>query len=193
MKTSFLFLAVWALSANSLASDVAMPASSAADTGVTICYNYGCYIHARVEFTPAQLDYLARMFAGVGDAATERKVLGRAIGRMYYFAGDTTPIWHDHGLNFFDDGVNGKMDCIDHSHNTDEFLHLLDRRGLLRYHDVRSKVRRMAFLVAEHWTARVADKTNGAEYAVDSWYFDPGEPAAVMPIADWYRRKDPRG
>jgi hypothetical protein len=192
VKTSVLLLAAWTLAANALASDIAMPASTPADTGVTICYNYGCYIRTRVEFTPAQLDYLVSMFAGVGDAAAERKVLGRAVGRMYYFAGESTPIWHDHGLNFFDDGVNGKMDCIDHSHNTDEFLNLLARRGLLHYHDIRSRVKRSLF-IAEHWTARIADKANGTEYAVDSWYFDPGEPAAVMPLADWYRHKDPRG
>jgi hypothetical protein len=186
-------MAAWAASANALASDTAMPASGAADNGVTICYNYGCYSRARVEFTSVQLDYLARMFAGVGDPAAERNVIARAIGRMYFFAGDTTPIWHDHGLNFYDDGVNGKMDCLDHSHNTDEFLQLLARRGLLRYHDIRTRVRRRWFVFADHWTARIADKANGAEYAVDSWYFDPGEPASVMPIADWYRHKDPRG
>jgi hypothetical protein len=192
VKTAVIALAGLGLCVNALASDIAMPASSAADTGVTICYNYGCYVRTRVEFTGAQLDYLAHLFAGVGDAAAERKVLGRAIGRMYYFAGGTTPIWHDHGLNFFDDGVNGKMDCIDHSHNADEFLHLLERRGLLKYHEIRPRIRRSMLFVAEHWTARIADKTNGAEYAVDAWYFDPGEPASVMPMADWYRHKDPR-
>jgi hypothetical protein len=159
---------------------------------VKICYNYGCGSSARVDFTPAQLDSIARLLAA-SDAAGERKALGRAIGRMYYFAGETTPIWHDRGLNFRDDGVRGRMDCIDHSSNTSEFLGLLERRGLMRYHKVLTRLHRERFVFAEHWTARIAEIDNGAEYAVDSWYFDPGEPAAVMPIRDWLSSKDPRG
>jgi len=161
--------------------------------GVTICYNYGCSARAQAEFTAAQLDSIARLFADVDDAAGERKVLGRAIGRMYYFAGEKTPIWRDHGRNFRDDGVSGRMDCIDHSRNTSEFLMLLKRRGLLRYHDVLTRVRRSIFIFGEHWTARIAEPGTHAEYAVDSWFFDPGEPAAVMPVVDWLSYKDPRG
>lgn len=176
-----------------VADATAEPAADNRADGVTICYNYGCYVQARVNFTVAQFDNVARLFASVKDAAGERKALGRAIGRMYYFAGESTPIWHDHGENFWDDGANGKMDCIDHSHNTDAFLTLLKARGLLRFHDVVGKLRRRLFFFGEHWTARIAEISSGAEYAVDSWYFDPGEPAAVMPIADWLRFKDPRG
>jgi hypothetical protein len=170
----------------------AFPAESGMDRA-SICYNYGCNAQAEVEFTPSQLAALDRLFAAVHNAAEERQVLARAIGRLYFFAGASTPIWHDHGMNYRDNGVDGMMDCIDHSRNTSEFLLLLQRRGLLRYHEVHTRLRRTSYLIAYHWTARVAEVATGAEYAVDSWYFEPGEPAAVMPIADWLKRRDPRG
>jgi hypothetical protein len=169
------------------------PAAPDLSDWVTICYNYGCHVTVTVDFTPGQLEVLQRMFAGVKDAEEERKVLGRAIGRMYFFAGEKTPIWRDHGLNYRDNGVDGKMDCIDHAHNTNEFLVLLKRHELLRFHNVHARLRRMQFVFADHWTARISDIGTGAEYAVDSWFFDPGEPAAVMPVKDWLGMKDPRG
>lgn len=184
-----------ALCAGTAAADTTAPVADADDSGdiVNICYNYGCDAHARVEFKPVQIDNIARLFAGVGNAADERRVVGRAVGRMYFYAGEKTPIWHDHGQNYWDDGVRGRMDCIDHSRNTSEFLALLKRRGLLRFHNVDAREKRSLFFFAEHWTARISDIATGAEYAVDSWYFDPGEPAAVMPIADWRHFKDPSG
>jgi hypothetical protein len=198
MRTGRLLLVVALLnSAAAMAHDTVEPVQVPGVAGtvarVQICYNYGCLTHSEAEITAWQLAYLDRLFADVHDAAGERQVLGRAIGRLYFFAGASTPIWHDHGLNYKDDGVDGKMDCIDHSRNTSEFLQLLKSRGLLRFHEVHSRLKRTSFLIADHWTARVADLATGEEYAVDSWYFDPGEPAAVMPIADWLRRKDPRG
>src|SRR5471030_1977681 len=72
---------------------------------VSICYNYGCLTHAVVDFTPWQLGTLERLLAGSASAADERKALGRAIGRMYFFAGASTPIWRDHGMNYKDGGV----------------------------------------------------------------------------------------
>ena len=154
-------------------------------------YNYGCYDKAEMEFSSWQLEYLENMFLGTGDAEAERKILGHAIGRMYNFAGEKTPIWRDHGGNLNDDGVNGMMDCIDHTRNTSAFLALLKRNGLLRFHDVSPPLRRR-MLVADHWTARVSDTSTRAEFAVDAWYFEPGEPASVMPIEDWMFGKDPR-
>ncbi len=189
----------------SILTALLLPAGAMADDGtvaqsqelafarVGICYNYGCLVHAVVDFTPWQLGTLKRMLAGSASAAEERKTLGRVIGRMFYFAGASTPIWRDHGMNYRDGGVDGMMDCVDHSHNTSEFLQLLQQRGLLRFHRVLGRLKRNSYMVAEHWSARIADKQNGVEYAVDSWYLDPGEPAAVMPVADWFSRKDPRG
>ena len=31
----------------------------------------------------------------------------------------------------------------------------------------------------------MVETASGGEYAVDSWFFDPGNPAVVMPLQAW--------
>lgn len=153
---------------------------------VTICYNYGCYVKAKVNFSEAQLAPLQKLLADAADAAAERKAISVVMGRMYAIAGEQTPVWRDKGGNFGDSGEDGQMDCIDHSANTHTFLNLLDVHGWLKYHEVLEPVRRVRFLVAVHWAARIGDKQAKRVYAVDSWYVDNGRPAIVVPIEAWH-------
>jgi hypothetical protein len=52
---------------------------------------------------------------------------------------------------------------------------------------------RTRFIIAVHWTARIRDRGTQQVYAVDSWYFDNGHPAAVLAIEDWFAGKLPDG
>jgi hypothetical protein len=160
---------------------------------VTICYNYGCNAKALVDFSEERLGSVHQLLAAAGDAAAEREALSAVIGRMYAIAGEQTPIWRDKGLNYADGGVNGQMDCIDHSTNTDSFLRLLQARGWLRFHDVLEPLKRTYFIFAVHWTARIRDRATQRAYVVDSWYFDNGHPAAVFAVEDWLAGKTPDG
>ncbi len=160
---------------------------------VTICYNYGCYAKAQVDYSDRQLDRLRRLLAAAGDAAAEREAIAVAIGRMYGIAGEQTPVWRDKGGNYADGGENGQMDCIDHSTNTSTFLRLLQSHGWLRFHEVLEPIRRTRFFVAVHWAARVRDRGTQQAYVVDSWYFDNGRPAAVFAVEEWLAGKRPDG
>ena len=160
---------------------------------VTICYNYGCYAKAQVNYSEAQLAYLQQLLAAAGDAATERGAISIAIGRMYGIAGEQTPVWRDKGGNYADGGVNGQMDCIDHSTNTSTFLRLLQARGWIRFHEVQEPLRRTRFIFAVHWAARIRDRGTQQAYVVDSWYFDNGHPAAVFPAEEWLAGQRPDG
>jgi len=171
---------------------LAVSAPARADQ-VTICYNYGCSAKAPVDYGEAQLDPLRRLLAAAADAAAEREAVSTAIGQMYAIAGEQTPVWRDKGGNFADGGVNGQMDCIDHSTTTAAFLWLLKARGWLRFHEVLEPVERTRFVFAVHWAARMRDLETQRVYAVDSWYFDNGHPAAVLPVEDWFAGKDPDG
>ena len=171
---------------------LALPPAGARADEVTICYNYGCYSRAPVEFSPAELESLHALFAAARDAAAEREAISIAIGRMYAIAGEQTPIWRDRGGNYADEGRNGKMDCIDHSTDTTAFLRLLAAHGWLRFHDVLDRLMRRRFLIAEHWAARIRERDSGKVYIVDSWFFDNGHPAAVLPLADWLAGRTPR-
>src|ERR1035437_3710670 len=160
---------------------------------ITICYNYGCYARAQVNYSDAQLAYLHQLLAAAGDAAAERAAISIVIGRMYAIAGEQAPVWRDKGRNYADGGENGQMDCIDHSTNTDTFLRLLQAHGWLRFHEVLEPLRRTRFIVAVHWAARIRDRGTQQAYAVDSWYFDNGHPAAVLTVEDWLAGKRPDG
>ena len=171
---------------------LAAPAPSRADQ-VTICYNYGCYAKAQVDYSERQLDTLHQLLAAAGDAGAEREAISVAIGRMYAIAGEQTPVWRDKGGDYADGGENGQMDCIDHSTNTDTFLRLLEARGWLRFHHVLQPLRRIRFIFAVHWAARIRDRGTQQTYVVDSWYFDNGHPAAVLMLEDWLAGKNPDG
>ena len=168
-----------------------VPVLSAHAEMVTICYNYGCYSKAPVEYSEAQLESLHQLLAAAGDAAGEREAISVVIGRMYAIAGEQTPVWRDKGGNYADGGENGKMDCIDHSTDTTAFLRLLQARGWLRYHEVLGRIMRRRFLISEHWAARIRERKTRKVYVVDSWFFDNGHPALVLPVEDWLAGKTP--
>ena len=171
---------------------LAAPGLALADQ-VTICYNYGCYTKAQVAYSDRQLDTLHQLLAAAGDAGAEREAISVAIGRMYGIAGEQTPVWRDKGGNYADGGVNGQMDCIDHSTNTDTFLRLLQAHGWFRFHEVLEPLRRTRFIFAVHRAARIGERGTQQAYAVDSWYFDNGHPAAVLSVEDWLAGKRPDG
>lgn len=162
-----------------------------AEPTATVCYDYGCRMETAVPFPPAVLAAAAAPLVGVKDAAAERAALGEVIGRLYRYAGTRTPIWQDKGGNTEDDGVEGRMDCIDHSTTTTHFLEMLVASGRLRFHTIQPRVMRSRFLVMDHWTAVLRDKASGELYAVDSWFGDNGDPAEVLPLADWRAGRDP--
>ena len=171
---------------------LALPGLAAHADEVTICYNYGCYARAPVDYSEAQLAPLQNMLAAAQDAAAERAAIAAVIGRMYAIAGEQTPVWRDKGGNYADGGENGKMDCIDHSTNTTAFLRLLQAHGWLRFHDVMEPLMRRRWFFAEHRAARIRERETQRVFVVDSWFFDNGHPAAVLLVADWLAGRTPR-
>jgi hypothetical protein len=94
------------------------------------------------------------------------------------------------------------MDCIDHATTATRLLRLMERRGLLRFHRVAEPVRRHRFLIFQHDAARIEEIESGdakdadgkaPAFVVDSWFFDNGRPAAVMPLIDWMAGGTPDG
>ncbi|MEK7438096.1 MAG: hypothetical protein AAB150_14560 [Pseudomonadota bacterium] len=178
-------MANFAVRALALLGALALPGLSAQAEELTICYNYGCYARAPVDFSEQQLAPLQQQLAASADAAAEREAISAIIGRMYAIAGEQTPVWRDKGGNYADGGDNGKMDCIDHSTNTSAFLRLLQARGWLRFHELLEPLMRSRFAFAEHWAARIRERETQKGYSVDSWFFDSGRPALVLPVEDW--------
>ena len=161
----------------------------AADEVVPICYGYGCIAQAQITFSEAQLREIGRQLSVAVDAENERKLLATAIGELYGWAGQQSDIRNDRGGNYADGHSPGKMDCIDHSTSTTRLLKLLEARGSLRWHRVlEPEVRNWALVFPAHWSAVIEEKkANGeaARFVVDSWFVDNGQPAVILPLAEW--------
>ena len=156
------------------------------DVTVPICHNYGCQTEVDILFSEEQIGRLARLLKLADDAEDERRFLALALGWMYGWAGQQSPVHNDRGGNLADEEAEGRMDCIDHSTSTTRLLRLLEQRGLLRWHRVVDpEVRHRALVFAEHWSAVIEDKADGQRYALDSWFVNNGEPAVLLPLADW--------
>lgn len=176
----------------SLALLLTQPAP-AAGFETDICFDYSCFRQASAVYSDADAEQLRGQLAGAADAAQERALIGQVIGRMYAIAAAQTPIWRDRGRNPAEEReLEGAMDCVDHSTNTDRFLRKLADLRALRFHRPEVRKLRFAFLVfGEHWTATVIENEGGAVYAVDAWFFEPGMPAAVVPLQEWRAGFDP--
>jgi hypothetical protein len=161
-----------------------------ADETARVCYNYGCSAEVTVSFPEARLLQLAGLLETAHDAAAERELIGIVIGRMHAIAGAQSPIWADRGGDIEDEDVEGRMDCLDHSVTTSNFLAVLERRGMLRFHQMRPPLQRGMFW--QHWSARIAEKSSPQEYLVDSWFYDNGRPAVVIDRKTWVAGADPR-
>ena len=171
-----------------LATSLGAPAAD-----LEVCYDYGCYRQAQVVFADADLAALRAMLEPAADAPAERSLVAQAVGRMYALAALQSPIWRDRARNGMDERhLDGAMDCIDHSTNTERFLHLLQDAGALRFHAAAGRSHRFAFLVfGEHWTATLVEIASQARFAVDSWFFEPGEAALVIGLERWRAGYDP--
>lgn len=168
------------------------PGLAAADETVRICHGYSCFSESDIRYTEGQLGEIRRWLAGAADAKKERKALAGVIGVLYRWAGEQSDIHNDRAGNF-NDPLQGKMDCIDHSLTTTRLLRLLERRGWLRWHRVREpEERRVLGLFASHWSAVIAEVGDGgADFAVDSWFVDNGDPAVILPLDEWKKGAGP--
>jgi hypothetical protein len=169
----------------------------AASEWVSVCFNYDCVAQAEVFFDDGQLTELGRLLGRVQTPAEEREAIGEAVGYLLGWAGQQSSIAADRGGNFADDTVYGRMDCVDHATTTTRLLRLLERHGLLRFHRVLEPAMRARFLLFQHYSAQIGESRDGgkdgasAHFVVDSWFFDNGHPAAVMPLDTWLTGESP--
>lgn len=186
----------------SLVSLLLVLASSAAQASaeIAVCYNYGCLSEARVSFADDKLASLAAQIASAPDAASERERIARAVGELYVEAGRQSPIKSDRAGDYLDEGVYGKMDCIDHATSTTRMLALLESRGMFRFHRVVAQARRTRFVIFQHFSAvleeRLPSSTEGPSdaaprFVVDSWFVEHGEPAVILPLNAWLDGEGP--
>ncbi|PKO91208.1 MAG: hypothetical protein CVU16_08295 [Betaproteobacteria bacterium HGW-Betaproteobacteria-10] len=171
-----------------------LPSLAVADAIVPICYGYGCLVQDDIHYSDARLGEIRRQLNAAVDAKNERKILADVIGQLYAWAGEQSAIRNDRGGNYADGVGSGKMDCIDHSVSTTRLLELLVWRGDLRWHRVLAvDVRYWALLFPAHYSAVIEEIGAGeaGRFVVDSWFVDNGQPAVILPLAEWKKGAGP--
>ncbi len=179
-----------------------------------LCTGLGCSSRQVIRLTEEELGRLDGLFLPPASTpGEERARIRRAVALLERLAGRQSPIRLDRGGNPDSvtggdappapptswppalllrrhPDVRGQLDCVAESANTTTFLRLLQRRGLLRWHEVLQPAFRAPRVFDQHWAAQIREKASGHLYVVDSWYLDNGQPPYIQPLADW-RRKAP--
>ena len=154
------------------------------------CFDFGCKTTRELHYTPADWQAIETLFGDqVTDAASEKQAIRRAVALMERISGELSGTRLDKGGNYPGSDIPQQMDCIDESTNTYQYLSALQQLGLLRWHRVDQKQRRIVWF-ATHWSASIREIDSGQVFVVDSWYRDNGELPYIQPLGDWRRKRD---
>ena len=154
------------------------------------CYDFGCKSTTEIRYDIGQWESIRELFnSNQSNPDEEKQAIRMAIAMMEAYSGEIAGTSLDKGGNYPGYDIINQMDCIDESTNTFQYLTALEEIGLLKWHRVAPKQRRIVWFFT-HWTAVISDITSGQSFAVDSWYRDNGEPPYIQPIKDWRKKKD---
>lgn len=166
------------------------PATVAAAPAFVHCYDFDCKTTQEIEYSDADWERVRALFTGRDfDSTQEKQAIRRAVALMERISGDLTGTSADKAGNYPGYDIAMQMDCIDESTNTFQYLLALEQDGLLRWHRVGLKQRRIVWFIT-HWTAVVVETEGARRFAVDSWYRDNGELPLLQPLEDWLRKRD---
>ena len=158
-------------------------------TSMTVCYGFVCRRRYIFELTPADRQALGQILnAGRASAAAERTAVQNAViwfdRRMGLVLGTSKRVAKA-DFRYFDDKHN--FDCWDITRNTTSLLLVLQKWGLLKFHDVGDPRYRGNALVLQtpHNTAVLVDRATKVEWVVDLWPRGYLQPPDVMTVAQW--------
>jgi hypothetical protein len=153
----------------------------------SVCFDHSCRSVVTRAFSRSEWQRIAAaMQPPAPDSARERAAIAHTIAIMEQIIGEKTGTAGDQGGNMAGFGRPGQMDCIDESNNTTTYLKLLQQDGLLNFHKVMERSTRFGlFAGMPHTTAVIRDITGRQDYAVDSWFFDNGEPPGIVELQVW--------
>lgn len=160
-----------------------------ADALVVFCYNWSCKDRVAVSYSEPWLRKVLLPLRQAKNPEAERDAVAEMVRRFYVKAAEQTPIDADEPGNDEDPGIDGRMDCIDHSTTTRNILTLLHQRKLLRWHEVGPYAHR-SLLVASHYSATLIETAGDADdaariHTVDPWETAPGALPPVLPMREW--------
>lgn len=153
------------------------------------CSGGGCVDVHSVALTNAEWQSVAAVFTQVeslADASLERQHIAEAIGLLERIVGAKTNTSTDRAGTFNNSNYSGQLDCNDEAINSTTYMRLMVQHGLIKLHDVDDMRTRGYFIFGwPHSTAVIHDLATGEHYAVDSWFYDNGVSATIVPLTLW--------
>ncbi len=152
-----------------------------------ICSGYGCYDRHEVSLSDGQWASVRVIFAPPpANAQAERVLIKRAVARMEHLAGAATGTDADLGGTYSNMWMSHQMDCADETVNTTTYLQMLVADDLLTKHRLGGRLHRGDFFdTMPHMAPTIIDQETGAQWVVDSWYLDNGEPPEIVTPDIW--------
>jgi len=154
-----------------------------------ICTGGGCAEIKQVAVTVDEWQVINTIFEDAiptKDAVLERRHIAEAIGALEKIVGAKTGTSTDRAGTFDNSRYPGQLDCNDEAINSTTYMRLMYQHGLIKLHVVEDMRTRSYFLFGwPHSTAVIHELATGERYAVDSWFYDNGYPATIVPFASW--------
>lgn len=152
------------------------------------CRDHSCNRVVRLAFTEtAWAETVEPLRSPSASAAEERERLKQVVGAFERRAARLAGTSGDRGGTMSAYGADGQLDCVDETANTTVLLLMLQRAGLLRWHQAAAPAGRGNLVdgLMPHRTAAILEPATGAEWAVDSWFHDNGVEPEVVTMALW--------
>jgi hypothetical protein len=187
LSCSFL---IFSLSANAALSDInriyqQIPALH----DFEVCTGGGCAEVKHVSLSDDEWQSITSIFTNphmMINAEQERDQIALAIGVFESIVGSKTSTATDLAGTFGNSDYPGQLDCNDEAINTTTYMRLMRQNGLIKFHEIEdTRTRNFFFTGWPHSTAVIHEAASGERFAVDSWFYDNGFPATIVPFTVW--------
>lgn len=152
-----------------------------------ICYAHGCKKKALISLTSSEWNSIRQVFSSKPESPSrERENISKAISILETIAGERTGTGGDLGGSFPGTFKKNQMDCVDEALNTSVYITMMEKDGLLQFHELYRLARRGVLINGwPHQASVIVEKDSGREYVVDSWFLDNGKPPFILPVEVW--------
>lgn len=156
-------------------------------TQFEVCQGGGCAVISSTSLTALEWGAVSGIFNNPAkNAEDERKKIAQAIGVLEDQVGRKVGTSADRAGTFDNANYSGQQDCNDEAINSTTYMRLLKQRGLMPLHEIEDiRTRNFFFTGWPHSTAVIREIKTGERYAVDSWFYDNGHAAAIVPFSLW--------
>lgn len=154
---------------------------------IEICHAGGCAKVSVAHLNHAEWQIIEQLFQPPTNIAEqERERIADAIGLFEQIVGKKTGTDTDRAGTFKNSHYPGQLDCNDEAINTTTYMRLLKQHQLMQFHDIEdTRTRNFFYNGWPHTTAVIRDTATETRYAVDSWFYDNGYPAVIIPLEQW--------